>query len=227
MKGLFMSIPAFLRKSLADRKSLLIGALALLAVALLLPMGRSVQAQGQAQSAPAGGTSVRIATANVGRIFNDIKERTEVKNKFDAEVSNLASIEKQKKQKVSDLQAARDLLKPNSPEWDEANRQLLNAAIEFRAWGELSQADLDRKRKQQTKGLYDKIIAAIGEVAQQRGIDIVIATQNTDLPENLDEISVKQLQATLLQRDVLYSAPKVDVSADVIAIMDARFSQSH
>ena len=73
------------------------------------------------------------------------------------------------------------------------------------------------------KNLFDKIVAATTAVAQQKGLDLVLADQRPDLPENLGQISVDQLRAILNGRNVLFSSEKVDVTQAVIAELDAKY----
>ena len=44
--------------------------------------------------------------------------------------------------------------------------------------------------------------------------------------QNVDQMSVQQLRAELTQRDVLYSAAKVDISGDVIALLDKKYREA-
>ena len=124
-------------------------------------------------------------------------------------------------QKLQDLEAARNLLKPDSQQFADANKQLLQAAIEFETWGKLTQNDVQRNQKQQMRQLFDKITAAAGEVAEQKGYDVVIADQRPELG-NIDQLNVNQLRDLINQRNVLYANPSIDITNDVIAALDAQ-----
>jgi Skp family chaperone for outer membrane proteins len=76
------------------------------------------------------------------------------------------------------------------------------------------------------KALFDKIVNATSKVAQQKGIDLVFADQRPDLPDNLGNISVDQLRAILNGRNVLFANNKVDISQDVVAVLDAEYKAS-
>jgi hypothetical protein len=58
----------------------------------------------------------------------------------------------------------------------------------------VSQANSARNEKQQTKMLFDKLTAAIAEIAKERGIDFVIADQP---PFAVDRMSPAELQQAL------------------------------
>jgi Skp family chaperone for outer membrane proteins len=189
------------------------------AIAVVVMLALTVAA---APARAQGGGELRIATANAGRIFKDMQETKDLQEKVNAELQNLQSEQTARQQKITELKQARDLLKVGTPQYDEANRKLTQAAVETEVWGKMAQAELQRTQKAQIKMLYDKVTAAIGEVAQQREIQLVLATEQIDL-ENLDSMTSQQLSARLSQRDVLYSAASVDISDDVLAVLDRKY----
>jgi Skp family chaperone for outer membrane proteins len=172
----------------------------------------------RAQEAPA-----RVGIVNPAAIFTSMQETKDLKVKLEQDQKNLQAELQSRQQKVKDLQAARDLLKPDSPQYQQADQDLLKGAIEFDTWSKIQQAQLQGNQKQQMKLLFDKIVAATSEVAQAKGYDIIIADQRPDLPENLAPMSVEQLRAAINQRNVLYMNPKMDISNDVVAALDAKY----
>ena len=204
--------------------------LAAVAVMAMLPSRASSQAQGaQNNRAPAQGggtqgpqgTPLKIATASAARIFMGMKEKTDVRAKLDEQVKDLRAQEESRRQKVKDLQSQMELLKPDSPQYEEANKAFTAAAIDFKNWGELSQAQAARQEKMLTKMLFDKITAAIAEIAKERGIDLVFAEQP---PFAIERMSPQELQQAMVQRQVLYSNASIDLTQDVIARLDERYN---
>ena len=178
-------------------------------------------------AAPAGAqNSPRIATASPARIFVEMQETKDLRAQLEQQTGLLQNEAKNKQQKVKDLQAARDLLKPDSPQYAEAERTFMQEAIQFDTWTKITQAQLQGQQKQQMKQLFDKIVAATAEVAQQQGYDLVLADQRPELPENLGMINVEQLRQLLNQRNVLFANEKVDISAPVIANLDSKYKAS-
>ena len=70
------------------------------------------------------------------------------------------------------------------------------------------------------KGLYDKIEAAIAEVAQKNGIDLVISDNRQEIG-NVEEITSEDLRRALGIRNVLYAGKTADISENVILLLDA------
>ena len=183
-------------------------------VMLLSPDPSRAQAQGQ----PPG---LKVATANPSKIFFNMKEKADVQARLADEHKKLQDEERSKRQKVEDLRSALDLIKPDAPQYEQANKDFTQAAIEFKNWGELSQAQSARNDKRQTKMLFDKIMAAISELAKQRGYDLVIAEQP---PINIEKTTAEMLPQLLLQREVLYSASSIDITNDVVTKLDEQYN---
>jgi Skp family chaperone for outer membrane proteins len=175
-----------------------------------------------AQNAPAGtGGAQKIATANPSKIFFGMKEKNDVQASLAEERKKLVDEERSRRQKVEDLRAQLELMKPDAPQYEEANKTFTEAAIAFKNWGELSQAQSARTEKLKTKMLFDKITATIGEIAKEKGFDLVVAEQP---PINVEKISADQLTQFMAQRQVLYTSSSTDLTPDVITRLDEKYN---
>jgi Skp family chaperone for outer membrane proteins len=166
-----------------------------------------------------------IGIVNPGRVFADMQETKDLKAKLEIDRKNLETEVQQRQQKVKDLQAARDLLKQDSPQYQQADQSFMSEAIQFDTWSKITQATLQGQQKQQMKSLFDKIVTATQQVAQQKGIDLVIADQRAE-DINTQQLNVEQLRAMLNGRNILYSSEKVDLNAAVVAALDANYKAS-
>ena len=185
------------------------------AAVVLLPSRAASQAQ-NAQGAP-----LKIATASAAKIFMGMKEKTDVRARLDQQVKDLRNEEESRRQKVKDLQSQMELIKPDSPQYEEASKALTAAAIEFEVWGKTSQAQAARNEKMLTKMLFEKITVAIAEIAKERGIDFVVAEQP---PFAVERMSPQELQQAMVQRQVLYANASLDLTQDVITRLDERYN---
>jgi Skp family chaperone for outer membrane proteins len=73
------------------------------------------------------------------------------------------------------------------------------------------------------KDLYDKIEAAVADVAQANGIDMVIADGRQDIV-NVDQVPAEELRRLLNSRNLLFSSKGVDITDKVITLLDAKFA---
>jgi Skp family chaperone for outer membrane proteins len=172
-----------------------------------------------AQNAP------KIAVANPSTILMNLQETKDMQARLDQEKKTLGNIELDKRAKIKDLTSARDALKPDAPQYAEKNKELQAAQVDLEVWGRIMQADGQRTFKQQLKQLYDKVTAGVAEIAAEKHIDLVIAEIKPEIPENLDQVNPDQLRALMTQRNVLFVASQLDITQDVIAAMDAKYTK--
>lgn len=167
--------------------------------------------------------NLKIAVVNTARIFSEMQETKDLKQKIENDRKTLDAADQQKQQALAAKKQARDLLKVDSPEFQSRNEEYVKAAIEYRAWKELTQMEIDRSQKTQIKTLFEKIESAVNEIASQRGLDLVLAEQHPEIPPVLDAITLDQLRAMIAGRNVLFASQKADISAEVIALLDAKY----
>jgi Skp family chaperone for outer membrane proteins len=186
----------------------------ILGAALLLALALPAAAQ----NAP------RIAIANTAKILNDLQETKDLNQKIANDLKALDAERVAKQQKVTDLQAQRDQLKPDAPMWADKNKEWLQARIDFEIWAQLQQVNLQTQQKMQMRALFDKITQTVAEVAVSKNIDLVIAEQRVEIPDNLEQLNPDQLKAIIGQRNVLFAnSTSVDITNDVITAMDAKY----
>src|SRR5215213_3425236 len=150
------------------------------------------------------GQAANIGIVNPGRVFAEMQETKDLKAKLEIDRKNLEGEVQQRQQKVKDLMAARDLFKQDQKQYQDADQTFMKEAIEFDTWSKITQATLQGQQKQQMKQLFDKIVAATQQVAQQKNLDLVFADQRPDMPEDMRQINVEQLRAMLNGRNVLF-----------------------
>jgi Skp family chaperone for outer membrane proteins len=173
-------------------------------------------------------TGPKVAIANTARILNELQETKDLNQKINNELKLLDTERQTRQQKVTDLQAARDQLRPDAPQYNDANKAWLQERISFEIWAQLQQANLQREQKMQMRSLFKKIEQSVAEVATKKAFDLVLAEQKVDIPENLDQLQVDQLKAIIGQRNVLYAnAPVVDITNDIITAMDAAYKSGN
>lgn len=168
-------------------------------------------------------TNVKVAIANPVEIFNQIQETKDLRTKLEADV---AALEKQRIGKASELKDLTDRLKlltSTSPEYAKQSRDLLEKSTSFEVWMRMAQADMARQQKNQIKALYDKIVQAIDTVAKGKQIDLVLAEQRPELPQDLEQVTPDQLRQLLGQRNVLYNSSVADITQDVIDVMNKQY----
>jgi Skp family chaperone for outer membrane proteins len=169
-------------------------------------------------------TPPRIATVNTAKVFREMLETKDLKQKMEADAK---AMNDEKARRDADLQQAqkdRDLYNEGSAEYDKASRTLIEKAIATKVWTELRNLDLTREQKVQMRNLYNKINDAVEEIARKKKLDIVLVDQGIELPaDNMEKMTIDQLHQLINQRSVMYNSKRLDISDEVLAAVDAKY----
>lgn len=196
-------------------------------LALAAP-GQTGGPNGAASPAPPVASSsapVRIAVANPSRIFNEMQETKVLQAKMSEEQKRFSAEQQERQKQIEQLKASRQNLNPNHPQYEELSNQLLKASMEYKVWVDSRRLMAEQTQKRQMKMLFEKIQGAIGEVAKERQVDVVIADNKDPLPSetDLEQVDIRALRAAILQKEVLFASERSDLTDSVLALLDARF----
>ena len=181
---------------------------------------------GAGQAAPGlEARAPRIAVVNPSRIFNEMKETKSLNDKMNGEMAKFEATRRQKVEAIDQLKKSRNDMRPDHPQYEELNNQLVAASADAEVWMKTQAIVNDQRQKRQTKIIFEKVQAAVGEVARQRGIDLVIADTKDVLPDGpeLEKADIRAVKAAIYQKDVLFASDRLDISSDVLANLDAKF----
>jgi Skp family chaperone for outer membrane proteins len=191
--------------------------LALTAIALVLP---APFAAADNNDAP------RIATVNTAKVFQEMMETKDLRQKMDADAKTIKDEGERRENELKEAQKKRELFNEGSTDYDKANRELIKLAIDMRAWQELTKADVLRQQKTQMRNLFNKIEEATKEVADAKKIDLVLVDQKQELPTDsatMEKITSDQLRQAINQRVIIYNNGRLDITNEVLAAVDAKY----
>ena len=167
---------------------------------------------------------VKIAVANPVKILNELQETKDINKAMEAEQATFKQQVADREQKLKDLQAQRDQLKTDSPQWGDTNKQLVEQRSEAQAWAQQSQIELARKFRDQARRMHDKIVATTTDLAKSKGIDVVLADQQPDVPDSqMEQMNPQQVMNLLFGNNILYHSDALDLTQEVIAKLDAAY----
>ncbi len=178
-------------------------------------------------SAKADDVTAKIAICNPLKVMKEIQEYKDIVTKLKADGDALKAQFKDKKEHIAAMQDELKLLVPDSEEYAKKNEDMLKASIETDVWAKMHDMEETRTEKRKTRDMFDKIAAAVAQVAHDRGIVLVISDQHPELPEDMDDIDLQTVRAALMQRPILYSDPKMDITEDVVLAMDKAYNATH
>ncbi len=166
-----------------------------------------------------------IAIASPAKIFNEMLETKDLKEKLESEGKKINDQLKVKEEELKSMSESLKVLTPGAPQYYESRKALIQKAIELDTWKKVTQAQTQESQKYQMKLLFDKISDAVKAIAIEDKIDLVIAESNVEFPE-MDQINVDQLRGLINQRNVIYSSGKLDISSKVTAKLDADYKKA-
>jgi len=166
----------------------------------------------------------KVAIANTARIFNDMQETKDLKEKLEARRQEVSNEENDRRTKIKAMQDNLHELKPDNPQYEKAQQDLDQAMADFDSWGKVVRLQAERDQKQTMVMLFNKIQAAVTQIAKEDQIDIVIADQGPDIGDT-EDLTFDQLRALINQKDVLYTSKRADISDEVLTLLDAQYAK--
>ena len=165
--------------------------------------------------------SVRVAVVNVPAVSERYLKTTDL----EAEFEKLRQAFNQQREALQSRidRTARSLqeeLKPGTEEHWERRKQLALLDAELQVFIESEGQKVESKMASSLRAIFDDILAATREIARERGIDVVLASDQ--MPKNVPESSTQVRQQIMLQK-VLYWSPRVDLTDDIITRVNAKY----
>jgi len=194
-----------------SKKTVLACCITIFAVLALMFDGNAAKSKSEETAA------TKIGLVSVKRVFDQCKKNTKFEEEITAEQEKvLAELEKAR----ADIEAERaglNTLKPGSAEHMGQVKVLMEKQAKLTAEQEFQKQQLTLKQRQWIEQMYSDIVRITGEVAQKRGLDIVLENSEIDLAEVPNDM----LNFVILMRGVLHSAGCVDITDEVTAGLDA------
>lgn len=186
---------------------------ALLAAVLV---GRESVAQNAAQPATA------VATIDLPRVFRENQFVQGINTKLAGREQELGAALKARQDSIRALGSSLEMLTVGSEDYKAKRSEFIKAQVDLQAWQNFEQVQIQNEQRELLAQVQGKIETAISEVANQRGIQIVLSS-DPGLPENLGQLTPQQLQQFVLSMRMPFNDPALDISEDVIARIDANF----
>jgi len=169
--------------------------------------------------------AAKVATCNVGLVLEQMEER----KAFDLEMSQrnerfrIDGLRKQ--QEIKDKQGEIAGYQPGSDLYKEKNEQLMKMLIDAEFFMKFKQVENARWEKTRWAEMYDHIKQAVKEVATEKQIDLVLMERSISA-QSQERLTPDEFKAALVQNEVLYAGPKVDLTSQVALKVNARYKSA-
>jgi Skp family chaperone for outer membrane proteins len=179
------------------------------------------QSMGQpASSAPAADAG-RVAVVDVVRIFNECAQIKDLNDKMKQDSDDFTKEANQRRKVIEDKQIALGAFTPGTSDYESRRKELIRLNIEANVWLKVTEQGLDQEKFDWTRIIYQQTVAAAGEVARERGIELVL--QSSEFRPLEIEQSIQALRRVIQDRPVLYSAAQADITDAVIRRLDRNY----
>ena len=180
-----------------------------IALALAVGVGPAYALLSMAPTRPAV-----IGFVDLEKVFNASDKRAEAQAELEVLGQQLDDQEEELRQEIKTRQADLELLVPGTPKHKEAEKTLVAAAANLRAWIEFKAAKLDAKTAQRRTQVYDEIVLAATDFAEQHNIDFILTDDSiVELRPGPDVQVVQQMSL----RRIVYANPEFDITNELIA----------
>jgi Skp family chaperone for outer membrane proteins len=174
------------------------------------------QAQPQAELKQSG-AGLKIAVVSIQKIFQECKRSISYREEAIAEQDRIiAELEKLSKE-IEAEKAGLQTLKEDSSDYTVQAKELFEKQASYQARQEFYKQQLDIKDKLWMKKLYQDILRTAGEIAKEKGLDLVFKEDEVDFSET----SANELGLAIRVQKLLYSGGCLDITDEVTARLDA------
>ena len=168
----------------------------------------------------------KIAVCDPIKVLNQIQEGKDAMAKWKQDGDSLTDKAKAKKSELETEQDELKLILPTSDDYEKKVEKFTEDQADTQAWFQAAQVNMARKQREEEKGLFDKILKTIADLAKAQGVSVVVNGAHADFPE-IDKMDANAFVQTILLHTALYTDDKLDMTQQVIIAMDKIYSTSH
>ena len=177
----------------------------LLAAAICLSISGSAAEKSPPQPA-------RVAVVDIVKVFNDYNRTKQINERLNKEQLDLQNQRKQKLDRVEALKSQLDSLHPDSKDYYQRQKELLEISIDLKNFTEIKAEEVKREFRVLTEDIYSEMLKTIETVAKEEGYDIVLYLDLTDIHGD----TFPDLLEKIRERKVLYSSKNIDITQNVL-----------
>lgn len=168
--------------------------------------------------------ATNVGVVHVAQVSEKYLKTADLEGQFESTRRRLGQERDAMKEKVERAnRALQDELKPGTDEFRQRKKEIAMMEAELQWFVESEGQKIEQGMAHSLRSIFDDIRAAVKTVATEKGLDVVLASDN--LPADSPDSPLQVRQHILLQK-VLYWNDKVDITNDVIARLNAGYKPS-
>jgi len=163
------------------------------------------------------GPGLKVAVLSVRKVFQECRRSADYRKEAIADQDRVLAELDELSKEIEAERAELAALKENSSDYLARAKALFEKQANYQARQEFYKQQMEFKDQLWTKELYQDILRTAGEVAKDRGFDLVFREDEIDFSET----NINELGLAMRSHKLLYSAGCPDISDEVIARLDA------
>lgn len=168
--------------------------------------------QAEASMGPA-----KVAVVDVTRVLETSKKHQAWKDRMEKEQEQMKSEFTQLRTELDALEQNIKLRNRGSEDYIKLTSQYVEKKAILEAKNAFYEEKVTSQMQNWTEELYKTLMVVVERVAQQKGVDLVLAKEQLDLPSP----SLRDFMLTIKTKKVLYNDTKLDITAEVLAALDS------
>jgi Skp family chaperone for outer membrane proteins len=163
----------------------------------------------------------KIGVVNIAKVFANYKKTQDLERDLRATRDQKQQVADEKRNEIVKVRDSIALLEIGTDERKKLEEEFQKKQVEFQTFQRVTTESLSGKRRDVTEKLYSEIVKAIADLGKEQNFDVIIKVEDTSLSsETLDELLFK-----INQRNVVYAAPKLDITDAVLNRLNKGYSK--
>lgn len=158
----------------------------------------------------------KIGVVSIRRAFESSKRNTQWQADMERDSKKIVAELEKLSAEITAVRADMETRKPGSSDYLNLMRETMEKSASLEAKEKFYQQDLTMKEQRWTETLYLRVLEAASKVAQEQGLDLVLAKDENKFPA----ANANELMLIIKTSKIMYSNDEVDVTDAVIAMLD-------
>ena len=163
----------------------------------------------------------KIGIVDIGNVFEKYQKRIDLDLELKEQEKGFQDEVNKKRKEIIDLDEETQLLDLGSENRSNNENLMERKNVELEGYAKFAERQLLKKYKDFFENIYQEVVQKVEKIGEQEGFDLIIKNEEADLKSN----KISDLQFKIGIRTVLYHSDSVDITLDVVDILNASYSK--
>ena len=163
----------------------------------------------------------KIGIVDIGNVFEKYQKRIDLDQELKEQEKEFQDEVNKKRKEIIDLDEETQLLDLGSENRSNNENLMERKNVELEGYAKFAERQLLKKYKDFFENIYQEVVQKVEKIGEQEGFDLIIKNEEADLKSN----EISDLQFKIGIRTVLYHSDSVDITFDVVDILNASYSK--